>query len=348
MTHNMIEITQESGLKLLQTKKTVDWLVNNTTVSVFDPINFTGYQRSIDLKHCEKIVKYMMDSSFYFPTAITCAANGHVNEDTPLRIVDGQHRVEAFKQLQKMYPQRYKTVSDMEVPVIIMVNPSEIQEIDTFITINKTTKKVDTSLAYVLKNKINQGQGGDDMTIPKSEFIAVELSQMLNSCDDPANIWYDMILFEGSPKNSRQLISLNGFMSSTRVLVNQMSRKELISLKWDSPRDIEKCTRDCYDVLVPIWNTIQRKWPNLFSSSLENRRIIQGTIGYTAFNKILVNLLAKKEYWTKDECIAEFEFYLRKCTYDESVWLPGRFFSRFTSASGHTLVARELMNDMNI
>ena len=99
---NMIEIKQGNGLRLIQTKRTVDWLVNHTTVSVFDPIDFSGYQRSIDLKHCDKIVKYMLDNDFYFPTAITCAANGIIGEDTPLRIVDGQHRVEAFKQLQTL------------------------------------------------------------------------------------------------------------------------------------------------------------------------------------------------------------------------------------------------------
>ena len=55
----MINISQNKNIDLIGTKKTVDWLVNNTIVSVFNPINFTGYQRQIDNNHCKKIVEYL-------------------------------------------------------------------------------------------------------------------------------------------------------------------------------------------------------------------------------------------------------------------------------------------------
>ena len=47
----MERILQDDS-RIIQTKKTVDWLVNNTSVNVFNPITFEGYQRSIDEKHC--------------------------------------------------------------------------------------------------------------------------------------------------------------------------------------------------------------------------------------------------------------------------------------------------------
>ena len=61
----MDKISQNKQLDLLQTKKTVDWLVNNTSVNVFNPINFTGYQRQIDNKHCSKIADYLKQDFFF-------------------------------------------------------------------------------------------------------------------------------------------------------------------------------------------------------------------------------------------------------------------------------------------
>ena len=58
-------INQEDK-KLVQTTKTVDWLVNNTHVFVFDPVEFKGYQRDININHCSKIVKFLQNN-FYLP-----------------------------------------------------------------------------------------------------------------------------------------------------------------------------------------------------------------------------------------------------------------------------------------
>lgn len=348
MQHNVIRIRQGNTLDLIQTKKTVDWLVNNTVVRVFNPIDFTGYQRSIDEKHCSKIVGYILNSDFFLPTAITCATDGDFSEDGQLRIVDGQHRVRAFQMLRRDHPQRYEQIMDLEVPVIVMANANEMQEIDTFITINKTSKKVDTSLAIVLKNKLNKETDGGDLTVPKSEFVAVELAQALNFRADFGNIWFDKILFEGNPKNTLQLISLNAFVSSTRVLINQMARQGLISLEWSSNEDIKRCTKTCYDAILRIWEAIRGQWPRLFRGDLENRRIIQGAIGYTAFNRILVNLLGSRSFDGMEDFIRTFERHLSRVSSEDTAWLPGQHFSKFTSSSGYTMVARELMRDMGL
>ena len=68
---SVINIMQD-GKQLVFTSKTIDWLVNNTYVSVFNPITFVGYQRQIDESHCQKIVNYLKTESF-LPTAIICA-----------------------------------------------------------------------------------------------------------------------------------------------------------------------------------------------------------------------------------------------------------------------------------
>lgn len=343
----MINILQDKQLDLLQTKKTVDWLVNNTTVNVFNPIDFTGYQRQIDIKHCSKIIEYLKQD-FFMPTAIICATDEEFREDGNLRIVDGQHRVKAFEMMREEKPERYEEIKRYEIPVIIMAKVDQNTEIDTFITINKTSKKVDTSLALVLKNKMNKYNTSEGLTMSKAEYLSVELAQKLNDTNDSNNVWYDKILFEGNPKNTTQLISLNAFVKSTRVLLNYMSKRGLISLDWNSRDEIEVCIGRCYKFVIQIWSILQNKWPDLFNSDLENRRIIQGAIGYTSLNKAIVELLGKLPYEDEDDFINKFEEQIKYMSVESNKWVPGGIYSKYSSGSGYNIVSRELLNAMKI
>ena len=343
----MIKISQDKHLDLLQTKKTVDWLVGNTTVDVFNPIDFTGYQRQIDTRHCLKIMDFLKQD-FFMPTAIICATDKEFQENGELRIVDGQHRVEAFKMMRDEIPERYNQIKEYEIPVIVMAKVDQNTEIDTFITINKTSKKVDTSLALVLKNKMNKYNTSDDLTMSKAEYLSVELAQKLNDREDSNNIWYERILFEGNPKNTTRLISLNAFVKSTRVLLNHMSKRNLITLDWKCQEEIELCIGKCYKFIILIWSIIQNKWPELFNSDLENRRIIQGAIGYTSINKVIVELLGIFSYENENDFISKFEERIRYISIEPNKWLPGGSYSKYSSGSGYNIVSRELLNAMDV
>jgi len=243
-------------------------------------------------------------------------------------------------------PIRYEQICDYEIPVIVMAKVDEKTEIDTFITINKTSKKVDTSLALVLKNKMNKYRSTDDLTIPKAEYLAVELAQKLNFDKDFNNVWYDKILFEGNPKNTSQLISLNAFVKSTRTLVNQLAKKRIISLEWTNEEDIIYNTDKCKKIFFAIWMILQQKWQELFNSDLDKRRIIQGAIGFTAINKVIIYLLNQKEYSDEYDLIQVFEDFIKRSTISADKWLPGEMFSKYSSESGYSIVAQELISNL--
>ena len=341
----MINICQNKNIDLIGTKKTVDWLVNNTEVSVFNPINFTGYQRRIDDNHCRKIVDYLKNE-FFMPTAIICATDDNFDHNAKLRIVDGQHRINAFRMMREDEPARYKQICDYEIPVIVMAKVDENTEIDTFITINKTSKKVDTSLALVLKNKMNKYRSSDDLTVSKSEYLAVELAQNLNFNENVDNIWFDKISFEGVPKNTSQLISLNAFVKSTRTLINHLAKKHIISLDWTNEADITCSIEKCNKIIFAVWTILQQKWTELFNSDLEKRRIIQGAIGFAAINKVIIYLLNQKDYRDEYDLIEDFEDFIKRSTISANKWLPGEMFSKYSSESGYTIVAQELISNL--
>lgn len=339
----VVKINQ-GDVNFLHTTKTVEWLIHNTSVSVFDPIEFKGYQREINENHCKKIVKYL-EKDFYLPTPIICACDGTYSSETTLRIVDGQHRVRAFEQLEKKYLSRYEEVKDYEISVIVMEDVDEELEIDTFITINKTSKRVDTSLAYVLKNKLNVDKHSGNLTIPKLDYLAVELAvKFVNN-----EFWQDRISFTGPPNNKGpETISLNAFVKATRRLIGQLERRKIISIEWDNKEEIGDYVKKVEEILNNLWAAVISKWPNLFSSEFEKLRIIQGPIGYSSITRFIANEikgLTEHEINSFDE-FGSINKWIDSIDLSEDIWYPGNRFSKFTSESGYNIIASELKESM--
>lgn len=335
--------------RIIQTKKTVDWLVHNTRVKVFNPITFEGYQRSIDEKHCEKIVSYLFES-FFLPTSIICASKEIYASDLELYIVDGQHRVQAFRLLEQRNHERYEQIKDNEISVIVLEQVEEEVEIDTFITINKTSKKVDTSLAYVLKNKINYNRASKDIGISKREYLSVELATLLNTpSQDADSFWENKISFEGTPtKQTPQLISLNAFVKSMRTFLGCLEKYNIINLSWNNQQELNTCISAAKHIIDSLWYEIRSKWPELFDSDLEKRRIIQGSIGFSSINRFLVQCLkAKNKKMTVNESIDQIATWIQSIQHSGRVWLPGGTFSKYSSEAGFSIIAQELMDKMD-
>lgn len=329
---------------IIQTKKTVDWLIDHTKVNVFDPMTFQGYQRSIDRKHCEKIVAYL-SKEFFLPTSIICASRNEYTEDEPLYIVDGQHRVEALRLLREDNPNRYRLIKDYELSVIVLEKAEEEIEIDTFITINKTSKKVDTSLAYVLKNRINYDRASKDISISKREYLSVELATALNaSSPKKSELWENKILFEGSARQTPQLISLNAFVMSMRSLLYYLQQRRVIPQDWNNREELNLCIEDLCSITDAIWLVVRNKWPDLFDSDIEKRRIIQGSIGFSSLNKYLIqNLKQKDTNMNVSEFMEQAALWIQAIQFPSTDWLPGGRFSKYSSGAGFSIIAQELM-----
>lgn len=350
----MQRLIQGSNVELIQTKKTVEWLINHTTVSVFDPITFEGYQRKIDEKHCAKIVKYL-EHDFVLPTSIICARDAFSNVEASLRIVDGQHRIKAFELLRDRNLVRYDQIKDYEVSVIIMVGADEAYEIDTFITINKTSKRVDTSLAYVLKNKLNISRNSDDLSISKLDYISVELAQRVSE-GAGNDLWKNRISYTGAPKNDIEFISLNAFVRATRRVVGHLSRKKIVDISWETEESVSMCLNDIELIFNAIWESVYLKWPGLFNTDFESRKIIQGSIGYSSICKFIA---AKIKGLDEEEInnISEqnrpifirnkIKNWIESINIDEQLWMPGNRFAKSTSESGFSVIAQELERSMN-
>ena len=338
-----MEITIKQSLKEIGMmkffSKTVEYLVGNTQVDEFNPNSFQGYQRKINSNHCRKIMKYIKESlesnSFYFPTPIICSKR---DEKSPLYIVDGQHRIEAMKLLYKEEPNVFEKIKQYELGVIVLENPSIAQEIETFITINKTSRKVDTSLALVLKTSIS---GGDEATIlSKKQYVLVQLATILNSTKESS--FYNQISFEGTPQSTGKLISLSTFVRAVLPLLNIVIYKQLITLeKLDN--DV-KILKEIFDV---YWNSLEELWPKILKSeNISQKKILQGAIGISSTIQFLQIIIREKVSSDLDELKGEIEKAISDIKIDENRWLPGQEFSNYSSARGHSFIASILLKSI--
>lgn len=341
----MLEIKQNCNCKIIHISKTVDWMVKNTQVRTFNNINFTGYQRKVNENHVLKIVDYLKKNDFYLPTSIICASDEKVTNETKLSIVDGQHRVEAFKKLKEIDYNKYLEIKDYELSVIILEKPSEALEVDTFITINKTSRKVDTSLAYVLKSKINKGTNSSNLMLTKIEFLAVELAIKINREDN--YIWKNKILLEGNPtKISYETISLNSFVKTTRVLINYLNKYSSEEFNWDNDDKLNDIITNIEKIYLNMWNEIQLKWSNLFSNRNINDTVLQGAIGVSSLNKYIIMQLKSLETkkYSLDELNNLFCKWIRNLNISENLWYKGNDFSHYSSEAGFNVIAKILLD----
>lgn len=325
-----------AGIK--SSNMTIDDLIRLTEVDVFDPRTFKGYQREINEKHVSKIEKYIIEElekgNFLFPSPIICS----LRENEKMYIVDGQHRVQSFKNIKYKYKALYDRIKDYEVNIITLIKPSIKLEVETFITINKTSKKVDTSLALIAKTLYSDI--GEGEISARKQYILVEIARKLDSSED--SNFYNNIAWEGTPRASGKLISLNSFVRAYMPIVNYLNKKNLIDLN-----NLTECIDICLEVINTIWNSIENKWPQLFKNNWENG-IIQGTIGSSAIVKFINSYLKEKSVVINDmqSLLEEINIAIKSINSSYENWLPNGSYARYSSGAGHTIISRILLDSI--
>lgn len=344
-----MKIKQDIDFPLEVETQTVDWLVNNTMTNQFEIIdgNISGYQRHVNEKHLKKIVDYIKENSFYFPSCIVCSIPKDMDDKMKLEkngkkyfVVDGQHRIEAFKRIQSEEQVLYTRIKDYTIPVTLLREVSKEIEISTFITINKTGRKVDTSLAYILRNKIKQLYKENITAV--ADYYSVELALTVN--ETPENIWYNQIALEGSAKENNCFITLNSFVIAYRRFAKKLMRIGIIDGNGsDESRNYN------YEIFNAVWGAVQEKWPDLFVNDRIYNTVIMGSIGFSSITKYIINQLDQNKEIINNSNIYDFLWqWIKKITVPSHYWTKGDVFSRYTSESGYNVIAKMLAGEDQI
>jgi|694.fasta_scaffold93503_3 DGQHR domain-containing protein len=150
-----------------------------------------GYQRMVDIKRVNEITKSLKEGNIMgFPNSILLNSTVKIiqnpftksqcpkqikiaipNHYSSCRIVDGQHRVLSFSMLE--HPLQTK----FNLPIVLIDNMPEQEEIKMFLEINNNAKSVDTNLEYELTSKLDWDKSSKDYLIKVGVKIVNELEK---------------------------------------------------------------------------------------------------------------------------------------------------------------------------
>ena len=158
--------------------------------------------------------------------------------------------------------------------------------------------------------------------------------------------FYNNIAWEGTPRATGKIISLNSFVRAYMPIVNYLNNKNLISL--DGFSELTECIDFCLEVINTIWNSIENKWPQLYKNKGGNS-IIQGTIGSSAIVKFINSYLKEKSVVISDKqsLLEEINIAIKKINSSYENWLPNGLYSSYSSGAGHTIISKILMDSLD-
>lgn len=321
----------------------VEDIINNYTIDLYDSKeNPDGYQRPIQVSHRRKLVEYLTTSENpILNTSIVAAINYNcIKEEnnqliinSKMKIVDGQHRIEAFKELKEkefsLYISKY---NEYYIPIIII--PSEedkILEIETFININNKNKKISTALAVQILQRIREKRNPDifgdvdieNMERGKKEELVKSISNnvtcLLN--DDSECLWFQLIK-TGDSNTKNRVISINAFSDS----LNKVVMNYIYWIK-EGKVNTELLEIEIKNLILAIWDIIRSKWGEAFDIKYYN---IQKGIGVYSMHSILATCIEE----SSNKALEAFKKIIEKSTINYNDWMIGGRFSSLNSKAG--------------
>ena len=351
---NVLSICQ-NGVSLILCKMKPKELIENTYVAFHNTSNNTGYQRALQSAHYRKIVKFLRNNDKPFMLSSYILA---INKDefslngaefivhNRMRLVDGQHRVEAFKELREVDIVKFNEIKDFEYPITILITEKndDINEILSFIDINSKGKKVNTNLAITLRDKLYKENNSSNLSFEEfKERICTNVIINLNNSAE--SVWYELIKI-GNETGREKKIGINAFNESLKPVISSflMSLKIDISNYSNYLTNLDKYSNELTELVDECWSLVSKKWSVCFKYT--EKYNIQKGVGVFPFHIILSQSISKNEGDT-DNNLQYFLDTIEKSEIDNDSWIVGGDFSYYNSKSGFLKVVKMIQNEFD-
>jgi DGQHR domain-containing protein len=330
-----------------------------------------GYQRAPDLARVEKIKNYIQieTSQPIFPTTLLVNARKSLNFnekfedfgelviDQQLFVIDGQHRIAAFKDMASNDELRGK-YGYVELPIVVLSNFKYEEEVEQFFVINSRQRKIKTDLAQRIYLELSKKDINTRLIPEKDKWqgLAAKIVDSLN--ENPSSIWYQLIELPNDPKDIRKerLISQNYFIKSLKPFFSGATKKwDYSSGSYNNGKDIVK---ECTSLLEDYWKMIKGVYEESF---LEKKKsILFKTVGVVSLHMVLAEFLSKYPSLTQKEAISKLQellVYARDYKkFTPEFWQVGNTEARnkglnagaYSSSAGHNRIAMAILNRKGI
>lgn len=285
-----------------------------------------GYQRKPDPPRVRKFARYIMQGpESILPTAILLNARGPLiyndakgtltlDSDTPLQLVDGQHRVHGF--LHAIGEQSCAELKDFPVPAVIVKELDKISEMQQFRIVNGTAKSVRTGLVNVILTKLAAAKG--DGVIGPEEACKVVCTRAVETINTQGGSpWKGRILMPNQTKFTRseiqqdlrkahlRVVRATSFITSLHPLCEYLEKHGF------TRGTLAERGEFLANVVMEYWGAIRELMPQAFDAPADY--VIQKTPGIFSLHAICHRLLARMHLARRAWVKKEFKIMLEGC-----------------------------------
>jgi DGQHR domain-containing protein len=341
----------QKGFTMYLMKITVQELVSRTYVEYYDHINEKGYQRKLIPKHYRRIARFLLESeNSVMPSSIICAIDKKdvvINKEKiifkdKLRVVDGQHRREAFSYYFSHYlKSKDSKFADYELPLIVLIindDNDRLIEIETFVNINSKAKPVKTDLAVELREnmRIKRNPTFDI----KTEFVESVATSVAKVCNDMKDcVWENKIRM--AEEVVQKPVGINAFKKALIPVIN--SYIELNELNYESiqrnDQEFNNVVNEISTIYCSAWKVVYKKWPMAFENYKDFN--LMKSVGINSINIVLSNCIRTEGSFR----IGKFTNLISNSKESISIWQRGGELSGLSSEQGFKTISDRLMKN---
>jgi DGQHR domain-containing protein len=251
-----------------------------------------GYQRKPAMSRVAKLMMEIRKQRVDIPTAILLNASHSSWKNALSRsdgngcqlfdlerykgtfsVVDGQHRVLAFKELYSEDPERY---SKIQLHFVMMLGAQDIEELEQFYIVNSTAKSVRTDLAFdLLKQRAESDPAVMRALVESGQEWKVRAQALTELLADNSEVWRRRIRLANEAKGIT-IIPSASFVTSLKTF---LTHPFITNLHQDQQ----------FEIIETYWQGIRLAIPQPFGEP-DAYTLLKG-IGVWAMHEVLPNVI---------------------------------------------------------
>ncbi|MGO5232005.1 DGQHR domain-containing protein [Thermoguttaceae bacterium LCP21S3_D4] len=308
----------------------ISYVIENSEVLVYGVDPKYGYQRRPRRDHYLKIAKNLQEEhGLVTPNSIilglnindlenlfeveTIGKNEHEeivklvpktdDNGIKFRIIDGQHRIEGFREAIKNSSGDEKSKLEgysANVIVMLLDEKNRLPEVRVFCDINSKAKPIKMDLTYLAEYQYALLERPSE--INTSNYFLTTVLKLLNEGTKCVG-WMNGIIIEINAQNKVGCVGFKSFLKTIEplygyfmkdvTLLEEMSFEEKVQILNERAEVVYEELSRCWNLVFDKWDLLEERW---ISANEENYQIyynndyyLQKTMGVVAVNKIIVN-----------------------------------------------------------
>ena len=321
-----------------------------------------GYQRFPAEKNINKIKNYLIEETPnpLFPTTVLVNSRtalkfkelndnyGELEIENTLYLIDGQHRVEALKELMRE-PKLRAIFGTFELPIVILSGFKYKEEVEQFFIINSRQTKIKTDLAQRLYIEMAKSEGVSKL-VPESKRWQQLGGTVVDYLNEESNtIWFGRIQLPDDSKDiaKTRIITQNSFITSLKPFFS--GGKRVWNYNATLPEKKHEITDQLLDLLTKFWKMVCEVYPNIYNNP--KKYSLFKSLGVYVMHILLADVISDAQVFNIDAIVEtakkKLTYARDECEFKESFWEvgnkdaanKGRNASAYSNAVGHNRIA---------